>query len=132
LKNTWKRILLICFAAGLAVSAQAQRRGEEFLGEAHLDGGADHDLIRVTGSRGEFRAIQFRVEGGAVEFDRVLVHYGNGGTQAVRMRSRIPAGGQTRAIDLPGNRRVIESVELWYRKGSWRGSRPRVSLFGIR
>jgi hypothetical protein len=45
------------------------------------------------------------------------------------VRERIPAGGQTRPIDLRGERRDINSVELWYGKGNWR-NRPAVDLYG--
>ena len=31
--------------------------------------------------------------------------------------------------NLPGERRVIESVDLWYSKGYW-SKRPKVSLYG--
>lgn len=110
--------------------AQPGRR--EFLGEAHVDGAVDHDRIVVTGARGEFRAIQIRVENAPVDFDRVLIHFGDREARPIRLRYRIPAGGETRIIDLPGRRRVIESVEFWYRRAEWGSRRPRVTLFGIR
>jgi hypothetical protein len=44
----------------------------------------------------------------------------------------IRAGGETRVIDLPGARRVIQSVEFWYRKADGRSGRPGVRLFGLR
>lgn len=122
---------LFCLAALMAGSAGAQRRGWERLGEAHVDGQADHDVIRVTAARGEFRAIRMRVENAAIDFDRVLVHYGNGTTHPVELRYQIRAGEETRAIDLPGDRRVVESVEFWYHRGSWREVRPKVVLFGM-
>jgi hypothetical protein len=60
-----------------------------------------------------------------------VVNYGNGTKEEVEVRDRIPAGGQTRAIDLRGNDRVINSVEFLYSKGTWRpNARPRVSLYG--
>jgi hypothetical protein len=62
----------------------------------------------------------------------VVVHFGNGSSERISIRFVIPAGGQTRVIDLPGERRVIESVEFWYRKADWRSRRPRVRLFGLR
>jgi hypothetical protein len=71
------------------------------------------------------------VSGGEIFFERVVVHYGNGQNEELVIRDRIPAGGQTRAIDLPGERRVIESVELWYGKGRWE-RRPKVTLFALR
>jgi hypothetical protein len=97
-----------------------------------MDGGVDHDRIVVTAARGEYRAIRFRVENAAIEFDRVLVHFGNGTTVPIALKHRLRAGEQTRALDLPGDRRVIESVEFWYGRGNQRNpERPKVSLFGL-
>jgi hypothetical protein len=121
-------VLLLVMGLGTAANAQ---RGWVFMGQAHVDGASDHDNIKVTDSEGRFRAIQLRVNGGAIEFDRVVVHYGNGSSEVLPIRARIPSHGQTRVIDLPGERRVIHSVELWYSKDNWR-KRPTVSLFGIR
>jgi hypothetical protein len=64
-------------------------------------------------------------------FEKVIVHFHDGSHEELVIRDRIPAGGQTRAIDLPGERRVIESVELWYGKARWE-HRPKVALFGLR
>src|SRR5207253_8203854 len=99
--------------------------------EAHVDGAVDHDNIVVTASRGTFRAIQLRVSNNTVDFQRVVVHYGNGQSQPVPVRSKVRAVGSTRVIDLPGDRRVIKSVELWYSRANWGPHRPKVELFGI-
>lgn len=118
-------LLLSCSAVSLA-----QRW--EYLGEANVDGSRDHDNIVVTRSRGEFRAIQIRVQRAPIEFDRVVIHYGDGESEPIQIRSRIPPGGQTRSIDLPGNRRVIRSVEFWYARASRSRRKPKVRLFGMR
>jgi hypothetical protein len=118
-------------ALTLATSSQAQRERWTYLGEAHVDGAVDHDNIHVGMEDGRFRAIQLRVSGGGVEFDRVIVHFGNGSEETLPIRHRIPSGGRTDAIDLPGERRVIQSVEMWYSKARWE-HRPKVSLYGIR
>ena len=102
-----------------------------YLGSAHVDGSRDRDSIKVGSSSGAFRAIQLRVSGGAINFDRVVVRYGNGTSDEVQIRSRIPDGGRMRIIDLPGARRIIQSVDLWHRKDRW-AKRPRVSLYGVR
>lgn len=101
------------------------------LGERHIDGRADFDKIDVGRDNGRFRAIQIRVAGGTVMFDRIRVKYLNGEADDISVRSEIPDGGRTRVIDLPGNRRVIESVSMWYGKRNWR-SRPAVRVYGIR
>src|SRR5581483_224623 len=104
--------------SGLTLMTNAQRRdyGQErwqYLGQSNVDGARDHDNIRVN-AREAFRAIQLRVQGGEIEFQRVVVHFENGADSEVEVRDRIRAGGQTRAIDLPGDRRRIDSVEVWY------------------
>lgn len=109
----------------------AQERNWVFLGEAHVDGRSDHDRIKVGRSPESFRAIEFRVEGGDVEFDRIKVHFRNGTAADRLMHVRIVSGDKSRAIDLPGDRRIIKSVEIWYRR-SGSSARPTVSLFGLR
>jgi hypothetical protein len=138
-KNVWLLGLLVSLAFGASLYAQGYGDRDRddryqgrwaYLGNAHVDGGQDHDNIRVGRSDGKFRAIQLRVSGGAINFERVVVHFGNGSQEDVPVRQQIPSGGRTRPIDLPGDRRVIESVELWYGKASWH-RRPKVDLYGL-
>ena len=123
---------LLFLIVGFSAPVHAQRQGRwEYLGEANVDGGADHDNIRVTRSRGAYRAIVLRVQRAPIEFDRVVVHYGNGSSEPIHVRNVIPAGGQTQVIDLPGERRVIQSVEFWYARARPGSRRPKVRLFGM-
>jgi len=133
-KRTLIRLgMVLLFTLTVSQYAAGQRRGRwEYLGEANVDGMVDHDMIRVGRREGSFRAIQIKVERGAVEFQRVIVHYANGAGSPIELRHRIPAGGQSRVIDLPGDRRVITGVEFFYSKGSWGSRRPRVRLFGMK
>ncbi|MEQ1473015.1 MAG: hypothetical protein ABLQ96_04295 [Candidatus Acidiferrum sp.] len=140
-KNVWLLGLLVSLIFGASLYAQDRDdrdrnrnnyRGRwTYLGNAHVDGGNDHDNIRVGRADGRFRAIQLRISGGTIDFQRVVVHYGNGSQEELIFRERIPSGGRTRPMDLPGERRVIESVELWYSKESWH-RRPKVDLYGLR
>jgi hypothetical protein len=124
--------LVILLAVAIA-QAQPGRGGWTILGEAHVDGAVDHDRIVVTAARGEYRAIRFRVENAAIEFSRVVVHFGNGTSTPIALGNKIRAGDQTRVIDLPGERRVIESVEFWYGRGNMRNpERPKLTLYGLR
>jgi hypothetical protein len=99
----------------------------ESLGTAFVDGRNDHDRINVN-RRETFRAVQLGVKGGAIEFDRVVVHFDNGDDHELQIRDRIDERSRTRMIDLPGDRRRIRSVEFWYSKENWR-TRPRVQLW---
>jgi hypothetical protein len=126
---------LLILVSGLTLATNAQRRGNvqerwQLLGQSNVDGARDHDNIRVN-SRETFRAIQLRVQGGEIDFQRVVVHFENGADTEVEIRDRIRAGGQTRAIDLPGDNRRIESVEVWYGQGNWGRRRPTLRLYGL-
>jgi hypothetical protein len=126
-------MLALSLVVGLSSLAHAgpEAGGWMLLGTAHVDGKADHDKIKCSDT-GTFRAIQLRVSGSAVHFDKVIVRYGNGQSEEIALRNEIPAGGKSREIDLPGARRAIDRVEFWYEKASWGTNRPAVTLFGIR
>jgi hypothetical protein len=135
-KNVWMLGLITALVLGVSVYAQDRDRDDyggrwAYLGSRRVDGHRDHDVIRVGSRDGKFRAVQLRVRGGAVDFQRVIVHFGNGTSEEIAFRERIPDGGRTRPIDLPGDRRVIRSVELWYSKESWHRL-PKVEVYGIR
>ncbi len=131
-----RRRNIVKFAGAVAVMGlavpEAFAEKWEFLGSSHLDGAVDHDVIHVGVKDGRFRHIQLRVKNAPVEFIRVVVHYGDGEPEQLVMRSRIGPGDRTRAIDLRGYTRFINSVEIWYAKASWGPRRPEVELFGER
>jgi len=120
---------------GLATSLSAQVRvgrggvgGWQHLGEAHVDGRADHDKIDVSG--GAFTAFELGVTNGAVGFDRIVVHFRNGGEEVLPVRTVVRSGGRTPAIPLRGGAREISNVEIWYQKNAANQGKPRVDLFG--
>jgi hypothetical protein len=122
--NLWGR-------SGASVTQGPADEGRwEHLGRGYVNGRVDHDTILVN-NRGTFRALQLGIKGGTIQFQRVVVHFENGEDHQLDIGDRIPDGGKTRVIDLPGNRRRIRSVEFWYSKEGWR-SRPLVNVWGLR
>lgn len=114
-----------------AVAAQARPYGGWVpLGQLRVSDRLDHDVLPVTRVEGEFKAIQIRVQGHPVQFHSVKVHYANGETQDIELRDVIPAGGQSRAIDLAGRERIVKSLEFLYDSQSLRGKAARVRVFG--
>ena len=101
------------------------------LGDRSVTDRVDHDVIVVTGDRGTFTALRLAVRKRAVQFHRVRVVFGNGEVQELELRQVIPAGGESRVIDLAGGSRVIRRVELWYDAQSL-GGRAVVRLAGRR
>src|ERR1700730_18018489 len=124
----WVVAVLFVFAL---MSPVADAKHWILLGTAHVDKSEDHKTIHVGSAAGSFHKIQLRVNGGAVEVQRVVVHFGNGRQGARAGAERVRSGGKTREVELPGERRAIDSVELWYSK-DYVDTRPEVSLYGSR
>src|SRR6516165_9613147 len=120
-------VLAFVFATSLFARGQFW----DFLGCTQVDAGHDHGRIEIVRRDRLFRAIQLRVSGEAMFLDRVVMHFGNGTSQELIVSERISPGGKDYVIDLPGERRALENVELWYYKEPW-GHNPRVNLYGIR
>lgn len=105
-------------SALLVGAAEARRDGMrnwELLGRQQVGFNVDRDVIHVGRRDGDFTRIKLRVEGNDVEFYDLKVVYGNGQRDDIRIRNRIRAGGETRAIDLKGGARFIRRVEMVYR-----------------
>ena len=113
------------------LSPASQAKHWVLLGTAHVDKNDDHKTIHVGDQAGQFRKIQVRVNGGAIDLQRLVVHFGNGTQEELAVSDRIRSGGKTPELDLPGEHRTIESVELWYSK-EYADTRPEVSLYGTR
>lgn len=117
-------LVLACASAGVADS------GWELLGTRKVGRNVDRDEIRVGAREGTLTRIKLRVRDSGVHFRDLDVHFANGDVQDVAIRRRIPAGGETRVIDLEGQDRVIEKVVLWYNTRAGRRQRATVELWG--
>ena len=102
------------------------------LGSCKVNGSRDYDEIMVTGQRGDFKAIKLFVENEGIDFDRVAVHFGNGQVDRVEIKNFIPAGGETRVIDLAGGDRVVKKVVFYYQSNPVTSKKGKVVLFGKR
>lgn len=123
-------LLLLAVSGALAGNRPAPE--PVFLGHAQVGKGLDHDTIVIRNVDGAFRAIQLRVNGGDVQFRRLMVRYQDGSRQVLPVPYYIRSGGRSPAITLSGGRhRVVRAVDLWYSKTDW-STRPRVAVFGYR
>ena len=77
-KNRSKWAIGFVLVLAFCTSVYAKGGHWTYLGDSHVDGSVDHDSIKVGRSDGYFRAIQLRVSDGAINFERVIVRYGNG------------------------------------------------------
>ncbi len=123
-------MVAVLLMVGVVSSVSAQRGGWDHLGTKEIEGRVDHDKINVHGKE-TYKALQFRVTGAAVQFDRIVVEYGNHNKRAYPFRMLVRANGSSPALDLVGGDRDIANVEFWYEKASW-GKKPEVRLYGRR
>jgi|SRR5688572_11268774 len=131
MKTRISTFLACCFFSVLA-STGLIAQGWTQIGSAKVHGHLDHDEIMVTALEGDFSAIKLFVENEGIHFERVVVHFGNGGQQEIPVRSFIKAGGETRVFDLPGNDRVIRKVDLFYKSRAATKRKAKVVLYGRR
>jgi hypothetical protein len=130
LRTVTFRFLVLLLVVGLTTPGFAQTGQWIDIGSARVNGSVDHDTIQAR-DKGTFCAIQIRVRGSAVHFIRIIVRYGNGQKEQINVRAVVKAGSSSRKIDLPGARRVIDKIDLFYEKASW-GIPPVVTIAGLR
>lgn len=91
----------------------------------------DRDVIPVGRQEGRFRAIRLRVADTKVHMMDLKVVYANGAPDDIPVREEIPAGGQTRPLDLKGERRAIRQIETVYRSRPSLRGRATVCIDGL-
>ena len=120
-------IVIICFNALLA-----QTPLWKMLGTKKVNFKTEKDVITVGSDEGLFKKVKLVVKKSGIHIKDMKIHFMNGDIMDVKMREIIPAGGETRAIDLPGNNRAIEKVVFWYESTKKNDKRATVILFGIK
>ena len=130
MKNLLTFSLLILLSL-IAVNKTAAQKWEH-LGAAKVHGHLDYDEIMVTALEGDFSAIKLFVENEGIQFERVVVHFGNGRKEEIVLRDFIPAGGESRVIDLPGRDRIIRKVVFFYKSNAATKRKGKVVLYGRR
>ena len=113
-----KACALALFAAGLStfVASNAQAAWEE-LGCVEVGRRADFDVINVGKREGAFTKLRVRVLGNDVNFELLRVVYGNGAPDNLPIRSEFRENTTSGEIDLKGNARRIDRIEMVSRKG---------------
>ena len=102
----------------------------EHLGSRKINHTLDRDVIYVTGAEGSFNALKIKVGHKPIALYDIKVHYRNGGVEDIKTRIHVPAGGESRVIDLRGRNRVIEKVVFRYETKGSHDKRAKILLFG--
>lgn len=91
----------------------------------------DRDTLKVGREEGRFSALRLKVRKAPVEMFNLRVTFGNGTRMDVPVREFIPPGGGSRPIDLPGNNRGIDRIEMVYRSVPTMGGTAEVCIDGL-
>src|ERR1051325_9729520 len=95
----------------------------------------NHDDIVLVG-QAEYRSLKFKVQDGPVNILNMSVIYQNGKVDQFNFKYQIPAGGESRVIDLKTDNlktgvRKIRRVTIWYQTDSLVHATPaKVTLWG--
>lgn len=95
--------------------------GWRLLGERSVAGRYDHDTIAVGAYKGRFDKLTMVVTDGDLELIDLEIKFATGRSHHPTTRHFFREGSRSRVFDLPGDDRVIRSVELRYKnvgKGS--------------
>jgi hypothetical protein len=131
-------VLMALWSAPLhaqGVSAPRRRPAGSWrvIGGAEAGFQADHDGILVSGPFNDFRRIKFKVTGAPLNLQRLVVTYENGVPDPIDVRHRIPEGGESRQIDLPGGgKRRIRRIDFWYDTKGFVKGKAHVTMFGMK
>ena len=125
-----KYILIATCLISIGCSSSRNLSDWSFLGERTVNHAVDRDEVRVGARDGSFSKIKMVVRRRAVDFRALKVHYANGGVEDIALRRTIPAGGESRVIDLNGRNRVIEKIVFVYNTDRKRGARAIVRVYG--
>jgi len=122
-------VMFVLTAGVTVVSAQEWHS----LGSKEVKDQSEQDTWHLGSSKGQFRKLKLTITRRAVRFYKFEVTYSNGEKDTIEVRSLIPAGGETRAIDLKGDDRYINKVDIWYEASSaGKGQRSVVTLWGYK
>ncbi|MDP3338952.1 DUF2541 family protein [Frigidibacter sp.] len=125
-------VLVGAAALGLValMPLQALADQEVVLGEKTVGFNEQRDVIQVGRGEGRFTHLKLAVQESPVFLERVLVHYANGDVAELPVRERIRRNGETRFMELPGDRaRAIRRIEIYYARAA-EGDRARITAIG--
>jgi hypothetical protein len=127
-KNHFLIAVLVMIIAFGALFAQTPKW--KLLGIRKVTFKTEMDVIKVGADEGVYKKIKLTVKKSGIHLKDLKVHFVNGDVFDVEIRRIIPAGGETRVIDLPGNNRMIKKVTFWYESTQKNKKRATVRLFG--
>ncbi len=122
-------LALISYHQTSSAEVRWDSKGWVKLGERQVDGNVDRDTIAVGRNDGQFSKLTLVVDNSDLELLDFEITFGNGEKHNPRVRHLFKEGARTRVLDLPGDKRVIKSIDLKY-KNIAGGGKAHVEVWG--
>jgi len=141
-----KKILVLLVVATFARSISAQdlvatKTGPpgtwQELGAVNVNLTVNHDDIVLVG-QAEYRSLKFKVQAAPVNILNMNVIYENGKVDQFNLKYQVPAGGESRVIDLKADNlktgvKKIRRVTIWYQTDSTAQQNvAKITLWGMK
>ena len=94
-----------------------------------VDRRQDKVVYELNRRDGRVRAVGIRAGGGTIRLTGIAMLYGNGDKDARPLDDRLRPDATTRPIDVTGNRRAFERIEVYYERTSSIDSRTQLELW---
>jgi hypothetical protein len=86
----------------------------EKLSDRKVNQTAESDEINFPANGPILTAIKIKSRRGGINLQRCVIYFANGEKKSIELRNDIPAGGESRVINLPGNKQSIIKFIYWY------------------
>src|SRR4051812_16893010 len=104
-------------------------KGWVLLGEQTVQGKRDKDTILVGKYEGKFDQLQLVVLDSDIDLKEMTVFFANGEKWSPALKQSFKEGQRSKQIDLPGNNRTINKIELRYANTPG-GGKAKVAVYG--
>src|SRR5262249_11834033 len=105
----------IVIAGGTAKADRWDNKGWVKLGERAVNGRVDRDTITVGRAEGKFTKLTLVVEKSEIELLDFEIVFANGEKFNPSVKHYFKENARTRVIDLPGDERIIKTINLKYK-----------------
>lgn len=112
------------------LASERPRERYQVLDTQKFDRFAERIVFRVGRRDGPVTSIKLRAVDQLIRLDGMQVRFNNGEKQTIDLKGALEPGAETRPIDLPGDRRIVEEVVV-LKRPSWRREEGRLELLGL-
>ena len=114
----------------LAVNVLLTQQSWDKLGERSVEA-TDNGMTSVDATNSStVKAIKIRVKKGGINLHRCEIWFQNGTKKSVDLRNDVPAGSESREIDITDKNNSVDKVVFWYDTRNYGKQNAEVELWG--